>query len=98
MTSLEKQPESPAVPVSRVGLAMAATLLVVLVGTHWPTFGIMIDRWTHDPQYSHGFIVPIFALIVLWSRRGMLTRLTWQPAWSGLGLVILGMALRVVAV
>src|SRR5215211_9162772 len=25
----------------------------------------MAERWSSDPQYSHGFIVPVFALVVL---------------------------------
>ena len=58
----------------------------------------MADRWAHDPQYSHGFVVPIFALIVLWSRREMLKRTAWQPSWLGLALMALGVVLRIIAV
>jgi exosortase len=71
---------------------------VVLAGSHWATLSHMADRWTHDPQYSHGFIVPIFALVVLWSRREMFKSVSWQPAWSGLGLLAVGVVLRFIAV
>lgn len=77
---------------------MAAALLLVLVGTHWATLRQMVDRWTHDPQYSHGFIVPLFALIVLWSRRDLLKDVTWKPAWLGLGLLTVGVVMRFIAV
>lgn len=90
--------ESHTTATPRAGYALAAALLVVLIATHWATLGSMADRWTHDPQYSHGFIVPIFALIVLWSRRAMLQEIAWQPAWLGLGLLAVGIALRVIAV
>jgi exosortase len=77
---------------------LAAMLLGVLLATHWTTLSRMADRWTHDPQYSHGFVVPLFALVVLWSRRDMLKSVTWKPAWLGLGLLAVGVALRFVAV
>jgi exosortase len=66
--------------------------------SHWSTFAHMADRWAHDPQYSHGFVVPLFALVVLWSRRDMLKRMAWQPSWLGLPLMALGVVLRLVAV
>ena len=66
-------------------LGAAALLVVALIASHGSTFAHMADRWAHDPQYSHGFVVPLFALVVLWSRRDMLAQVAWQPAWIGLG-------------
>jgi exosortase len=43
----------------------------------------MAERWANDPQYSHGFLVPVFGLVVLWSRRAYLPRLPLQPSWWG---------------
>ena len=94
MNAPETHPENRSV---RMAFAMAATLFAVLIVTHLPTLGNMIDRWTHDPQYSHGFIVPIFALVVLWSRRDMLKQLTWQPAWIGLASIAIGVSMRFIA-
>ena len=98
MNSPEMPLEAPPNRPAREVYLMAAALLVVLFATHWTTLARMIDRWTHDPQYSHGFVVPLFALVVLWSRRDMLTNVTWKPAWLGLGLLAIGVALRFIAV
>ena len=105
MSALEKKPEptsaaahAPPERFARVIFFMAAALLALLIGTHWGTISRMVDRWTHDPQYSHGFVVPVFALVVLWSRRAMLQRLTWKPAWLGLGLLAVGLTFRFIAV
>lgn len=89
---------APAPQAHRPALAVTAALFAALLVTHWTTVGTMIDRWTHDPQYSHGFIVPLFALVVLWSRRAMLHEVTWQPAWVGAGLLVVGIAMRLIAV
>jgi len=105
MSAMDKQPESTSAAVEApperfcaVISFMTAVLFALLVGTHWGTIRHLVDRWTHDPQYSHGFVVPVFALVVLWSRREMLKRLTWKPAWVGLGLLAIGVTVRFIAV
>jgi exosortase len=83
---------------ARQGRYMMAALAGLLLGTHWGTLGHLVERWTHDPQYSHGFVVPLFAAAVLWSRREMVASVRWKPAWIGFGLLAIGVALRLIAV
>ena len=45
--------------------AFVALLAVALLWSFWPTLGFLAERWSSDPQYSHGFLVPIFAAVVL---------------------------------
>lgn len=52
----------------------------------------LVRQWWQDPNYAHGFFVPVFALFLLWERRAKLAALRIQPAWSGL--VMLLFALR----
>jgi len=75
-----------------------AALTFVFFLSHWATLANMAERWSSDPQYSHGFIVPVFALVVLWSRRGMLPGVTWTPSWVGGLLMGIGFALRYIAI
>jgi len=49
---------------------MAGFLGLAFVWAFWPALCLMADRWLHDAQYSHGILVPVFALVVLWLRRG----------------------------
>src|ERR1043166_5822738 len=95
MTALADQPDRSS---QRQAFGMAAAILLALVASHWTTFAHMVDRWTNDPQYSHGFVVPLFALVVLWSRRGMLPTVTWEPAMIGMALVAIGLSIRLIAV
>src|SRR5947207_11057722 len=59
----------------------------------WPTLRTMADRWSHDPQYSHGFLVPLFAAVVLWHRRELVPK-SLAPNWWGLVLLLLGVSLH----
>ncbi len=70
---------------------LAAPLGVGLIWAYWPTLVEMVRRWSTDPRYAHGYLVPAFALFLLWSRRDRLADLKPQP--SGWGLVLIGVAL-----
>ncbi|MCI0642803.1 MAG: exosortase/archaeosortase family protein [Gemmataceae bacterium] len=80
-----------------------AVLAAVLLWVYWPTLTRMAERWASDPQYSHGFLVPIFALVVLWFRKLPLPQNSldaneeWSPCWWGLPLLLLGVAARLAA-
>src|SRR5438876_616741 len=82
---------------ARPGLLAAFALAIASVGwAYWTTLGDMAQRWAHDPQYSHGYLVPGFALVLLWLRRGMLAEAALQPSWWGAVILGAGIALRLV--
>jgi exosortase len=55
----------------------------------------MAERWRTDPQYSHGFLVPLFSAYLLWSRRGHLSK-PLRGTWIGVAITLVGLALRAV--
>ena len=69
-------------------------LLAVLIWCYWPTLGQMTSRWSQDPQYTHGYVVPLFAAMVLWFRRDSFPRESLKTSWWGLLLLALGGALH----
>lgn len=46
--------------------------LVCLVWAHWSGFVLLAAAWEQKPEYSHGYLVPLFALVLLWFRHEML--------------------------
>ena len=46
--------------------------LLCIVWAFWPTLIELSHVWSSDPQYSHGFLVPVFAVFLLWMRRDLL--------------------------
>jgi exosortase len=80
----------------------AATFLpiwqvVLLVGLlswlYFPTISRLVAQWLHDPNFSHGFFVPLFAGFVLWQDRSRLAAIRPNPSWAGLSLLVLGLAM-----
>jgi exosortase len=95
---------SPLLPAQKAGslgiraIASAGVLLAALLWSFWTTLSTMADRWAGDPQYSHGFLVPVFALVVLWSRGDWLKKATWEPSLLGLPILLAGVVIRLVAI
>jgi exosortase len=68
-----------------VVLAVLALWLYASTGLH------LALQWWHDPNFSHGFFVPLFSLFLLWQEKYRLARIIPRPSWSGF--VILSAAL-----
>jgi len=56
----------------------------------------LVGQWWHDPNFSHGFFVPVFAAFVIWQERERLARLKPQPSWSGLLLLAVALCVLIV--
>ena len=63
---------------------------------YWPVLKHLVGQWWNDPNFSHGFFVPLFSIFVVWQERERLRRLRSEPSWSGLGIVAFGMCTLVV--
>jgi len=75
------------------GLALAA-----VVWAYWPNLCEMQGAWRTNPQYSHGYLVPLFAAFLLWVRRDQLVLGNSSPVWWGLPLLLLAAGLRFLGV
>lgn len=79
-------------PVLTFGAFMAA-----LLWSYWSTLLVMAEKWQHDPQYSHGWLVPAFAGYLLWMRREHFPGVTRSAGFWGLVLMIASAAVRLAA-
>ena len=75
-------------------LLTAAGLLAALVWLYWNTLAELAGIWAVDPQYSHGYLVPVFAVALLFFRRHQIGSGISQPSWWAVPLVLIGIAMR----
>jgi hypothetical protein len=66
-------------PGTRV-LVTAGLVTAALTWAYWTTLGDMVRRWSTDATYSHGYLVPVFAALLLYARRGLLDPHRLRPS------------------
>jgi exosortase len=69
----------------------ALIMVILTVWLYSSIFSDMVVQWAKDPNFSHGFIVIPFALLVLWRNRLAFQALPSKP--SSWGLLIVAFAL-----
>lgn len=70
---------------------------VAVLWSYFDTLKWLASRWMNEPDYSHGFLVPVFAGYLLWYRRGMMAGTTGKGNWWGLLLIGVAAGMRWVA-
>lgn len=76
-------------------LAMLGVMAAVLCWSYWNTIVSIAQAWER-PQYSHGYIVPMFAAFLLWLRYEPVREASAGERWIGVGILAIGLALRLV--
>ena len=85
-----------------MALAVPAVLLLILLYSFANSLSALwLEHW-NNPRYSHGYLVPVFAAILLWLRWhggivGSLRDIAPSARWSGAGLIGAGVVLRLIA-
>jgi exosortase len=90
-TEPTRVPDSPLRP-----LWQTAVITGLLLWLYFPTLTHLVGQWWSDPNFSHGFFVPLFSGFVIWQERSRLSRLTPQPSWWGLFFLGLGLCVLIV--
>ena len=73
-----------------LALLFAATL-------YWTVLPNLVHDWWDDPNFSHGFLVPLFSAWLIWERRAELQPFTSRGTMlPGIILVLIGVAMLVV--
>jgi exosortase len=100
----QQQPSTLTAPAPPQGARATPAFLVCLAGlsaallwSYWPLLVEAAQRWASDPQYSHGFLVPVFSAALLWLRRRQLDGAVAGLNWWGLPFLLVGAALRMAA-
>jgi exosortase len=71
-----------------------AAAIALLLVAYLPTIAWMADRWfAKESYYSHGFLIPLISLFIVWQRRNALSKI--KMAGNVLGLWIVAACLLV---
>ncbi len=77
-------------------------LFFLLLWLYLPVVKSLGQVWWHDPNYSHGFLIPLIVAYLVWGRWDAIRQTSARPSLWGGGPLLLGLALllfgRIVAV
>jgi exosortase D (VPLPA-CTERM-specific) len=68
----------------------------ILIWLYWSILGHLILQWWQNPNFSHGFFVPMFSAFVIWQERDQLARRPVRPSWWGLPILAFALCVLVV--
>ena len=54
----------------------------------------LIPRWWSDPNYTHGFFIPLFSLYFIWEKWDEIIATPAKPSLLGLPVVLLGLGVK----
>ncbi|HVB34730.1 MAG TPA: exosortase/archaeosortase family protein [Patescibacteria group bacterium] len=75
----------------------AAALVMSIAVLYGPVFKLMAWQWWTDPNWSHGFLVPVFAIFLLWRERRRWMGVPIRGSLLGLAGVAAAVALLILA-
>ena len=76
--------------------SQVAILVVSFSILYFQTIMKMGKDWLGDPNFSHGFLIPLVAGYMIWHNKALLSTLTLKPKNWGLLLIVAGMFLYTV--
>lgn len=92
-------PNGSLTPVWRRPIAWrTAALLALIAWLYAPILLHLSFQWRSDPNFSHGFFVPLFSLFVVWQDRRRLAAIPRTPSNWGLPLILISLCTLVLGV
>ncbi len=83
---------SPIAKDAKLQIFFCFILVAALIGTYFNIYTDMSVQWSDDPNYSHGFLVPVISAYLIWQKKDVLAKLQIKPANSGFLLILFGIA------
>src|SRR5262249_39129638 len=78
--------------------AMLAALIGILLFVYWNSLDSRgAKQFWDNPKYSHGWLVPLFTLVLLWMRYEPFGPVTPRERWAGVALLSGGLGLRLLS-
>ena len=92
-------PKGTLTPVWRKPIAWrTAALLALIAWLYAPILLRLSSQWRADPNFSHGFFVPLFSLFVVWQDRRRLAAIQRVPSNWGIPLILISLSMLILGV
>jgi len=91
--------QPPAAPAARrrAAIAKGLVLAALLLAVNWWQLPLLVSKWLHDDNWTHGFVIPLFSLYLIYSRWGELRSAPRRVCPWGLAILVFAILLSIVA-
>lgn len=76
---------------TKIGICLASLAIL-----YYAVVQSLVSDWIHDPDFSHGFLIPLISLYLVWQRSDELQTLSVSPRNFGILVIIGGLLLLIV--
>ena len=66
----------------------AILLIALLIAIYWGIATKLVYDWYTQPDFSHGFLVPLFSAYLVWTKRETLRNTPVHQSWAGVPLIV----------
>jgi exosortase len=102
LAAKEANPElpltSPSGAPARLGWLPYASIALLLVVLYYRVGIKLVYDWSTIPDYSHGFLVPLFAAFLIWDKRKVIQATSIRQSWFGVPLILFSIAVLILGV
>jgi exosortase len=95
---LRLPPAADSIKTSRLPWLPYASIAVLLAVLYYRVVIKLVYDWYSLPDYSHGFLVPVFAAFLVWDKRKAITETPIKPTWAGIVLVVFAIGVLILGV
>lgn len=75
-----------------------AVIGLLLVAIYYRIGIKLVHDWYTLPDYSHGFLVPLFSLFLVWDRRKFIRATPIRQSWAGIPLIVFAIVVLILGV
>jgi exosortase len=75
-----------------------AIIVALLVAIYFRIAIKLFIDWYNIPDYSHGFLVPLFSAFLVWDKRKTLTAVKVKQSWNGIPLILLSIVVLILGI
>ncbi len=74
----------------------SVVICLLIAAVYYRVLVKLVTDWWQIPDFSHGFLVPLFSAYLVWEKRETLRRIKAAPSWSGIAVMVLGLVVLLV--
>jgi exosortase len=91
-------PQSPAFHRDAQSTLGWVIICLLVAAVYYQVLGKLVTDWWQIPDFSHGFLVPLFSAYLVWEKRSILLATKIAPARSGIAVIALGLVVLLLGV